>query len=169
MTSQLPTVLIVEDDAVFRRVMSFTIAHAGTKVESACNGLEGFNRFMQGGIDFLVTDLQMPQSNGIELLERIAAQQDQPRVPSILCTAKGLELDSQALIERFGLVAVMRKPFSPRRLSELILEATARPAPGATPPLRLAEVMSLPVQGSPTGDSGLSQTASFNSGMGIHG
>lgn len=118
--TRVPTVLIVEDDVVFRRVMSFTVGRAGFIVENASNGLDGYDRFMQGGIDFVVTDLQMPRSSGIEMLERINSQSLVPVAPTILCTAKGLELDTEELIHRFGLVDVLRKPFSPRRLSELI-------------------------------------------------
>ena len=84
MTHRPTTVLIAEDDPVFRRVMGFSIARTGLTVESVGNGL--------------------------------AAS------PTILCTAKGLELDSRGLEERFKLVAVMHKPFSPRKLSDLILK-----------------------------------------------
>ncbi len=122
---RMPTVLIVEDDAVFRRVMTFTIARAGLNVENATNGMEGYERFMCGGIDFVVTDLQMPRASGIEMLERMKSQTSIPMVPTILCTAKGLELDRDELIRHFGLVDVLRKPFSPRRLAELINEAFA--------------------------------------------
>lgn len=118
--SRPPTVLIVEDDAVFRRVISFTVARAGFNVEHATNGLEGYNRFMVGDIDFIVTDLQMPRSSGIEMLERINQQTTVPRVPTILCTARGLELDTEGIVQHFGLVTVLRKPFSPRHLTEWI-------------------------------------------------
>ncbi len=118
-----PTVLIVEDDAVFRRVISFTVSRAGFKVEHATNGIEGYDRFMVGDIDFIVTDLQMPRSSGIEMLERISQQTTVPRVPTILCTAKGLELDTEKIVQHFGLVTVLRKPFSPRHLTEWICNA----------------------------------------------
>ena len=123
MASRQPTVLIVEDDAVFRRVISFTVARAGFNVAHATNGLEGYDRFMVGDINFIVTDLQMPRSNGIEMLERISRQTTVPRVPTILCTAKGLELDTEAIVQHFGLVTVLRKPFSPRHLTEWICDA----------------------------------------------
>ncbi len=123
--SKQPTVLIVEDDPVFRRVMNFTIARSGFAVESASDGLTAYHRICQGGIDFLVTDHQMPICTGLELLERLDSNPEIDSPPTILCTAKGLELDSQGLQSRFGLAAIMHKPFSPRRLSELILQHIA--------------------------------------------
>jgi CheY-like chemotaxis protein len=119
--SNLETVLIVEDDPVFRRVLSFSIAKTGLKVETANHGAAGFDRLMEGGIDFLVTDLQMPLCSGIELLERLEAVEDYTCPSTVLCTAKGLELDSSELIRRFNLLAVMHKPFSPRKLTEVIV------------------------------------------------
>lgn len=135
--SQQPTVLIVEDDPVFRRVMNFSIARCGFSVETASDGLAAYQRLCQGGIDFLVTDHQMPVCSGLELLEMLESDPKVNRPPTILCTAKGLELDSQGLQERFALAAVMHKPFSPRKLSELILESiqanSVPPKMSATP------------------------------------
>jgi CheY-like chemotaxis protein len=122
MTHQPTTVLIAEDDPVFRRVMGFSIARSGLTVESVGDGEAAYERLCRGGVDFLVTDHQMPICSGLELLDRLGAHQSLPQPPVILCTAKGLELDSQGLESRYGLVAVMHKPFSPRKLSELILQ-----------------------------------------------
>lgn len=136
--SQPPTVLIVEDDPVFRRVMSFTIARCGFTVETASDGQVAYQRMCQGGIKFLVTDHQMPVCTGLELLELIEQNPDVDLPPTILCTAKGLELDSQGLQSRFGLAAVMHKPFSPRKLSELIIEylsSGSAPEPPSIPPV----------------------------------
>lgn len=118
------TVLVAEDDPVFRRVISFSIARGGFAVECAGNGLEAFERLQKGGIDFLVTDQQMPLCTGLELLEKIADSESLQQPPTILCTAKGLELDAIALEERFDLVAVVHKPFSPRKLCQMILQHT---------------------------------------------
>ena len=118
--SNVPTVLIAEDDPVFRRVLTFTVAKAGVQVEAVADGAAAYDRLVRGGIDFLVTDQQMPLCNGTELLQRVKETAGMLLPPTILCTAKGLELDRQSLIETYDLVAVMHKPFSPRKLSELI-------------------------------------------------
>jgi two-component system, chemotaxis family, chemotaxis protein CheY len=125
MSQSLPTVLIAEDDPVFRRVMSFTIARSGLTVETVGDGEAAFQRLSAGGVDFLVTDHQMPVCSGLELLLRLIANPQVNFPPTILCTAKGLELDTQDLQTRFGLTAVMHKPFSPRKLTEMILQHTS--------------------------------------------
>ena len=120
MTTQPTTVLIAEDDPVFRRVMSFSISRNGLTVEAVCNGAEAYERLAQGGIDFMIIDHQMPLCSGLQLLEKLQSDPAICQPPTILCTAKGLELDSHGIQSRFNLVAVMHKPFSPRKLSDLI-------------------------------------------------
>ncbi len=131
MTHQPTTVLIAEDDPVFRRVMGFSIARCGLTVESVGDGEAAYQRLCRGGISFLITDHQMPVCTGLELLDRLEANPDIKAPPTILCTAKGLELDSKGLETQYNLVTVMHKPFSPRKLGELILQyiGTSRSAP----------------------------------------
>lgn len=128
------TVLIAEDDPVFRRVMGFTIGRTGLTVESVGNGQAAYERLCQGNIDFLVTDHQMPICTGLELIERVIETPNLSLPPCILCTAKGWELDEAPLRSRYRLVAVMHKPFSPRKLTELILQhVTARGSANLAP------------------------------------
>jgi CheY-like chemotaxis protein len=133
MTQQPNTVLIAEDDPVFRRVMSFSISRTGLTVEAVCNGAEAYERLRQGGIQFMIIDHQMPICSGLELLEKLAANPQVHAPPTILCTAKGLELDSHGIQSRFNLVAVMHKPFSPRKLSELIHQQIGAVSKRVTP------------------------------------
>ncbi len=138
MTHQPTTVLIAEDDPVFRRVMGFSIARSGLTVESVGDGEAAYQRLCQGGIHFLVTDHQMPLCSGLELLDRMAANPEADCPPVILCTAKGLELDSRGLESRYNLVAIMHKPFSPRKLSELILKHVGNPDQAIVPTTALS-------------------------------
>ena len=157
MTTRPTTVLIAEDDPVFRRVMGFSIGRTGLTVESVGNGLAAYERICQGNIDFLVTDHQMPICTGLELIERVIGAPNLTLPPSILCTAKGWELDGDQLRSRYNLVAVMHKPFSPRKLSELILQHVAAPsslAPSSLAPSSLAPSSMAPdtqLVGSPSG------------------
>ncbi|OYP35696.1 response regulator [Rhodopirellula sp. MGV] len=116
-----PTVLIIEDDPVFRRVLSFTVSKAGLRVETVADGESGLARLLEGNIDFLVTDYQVPRLEGIELLRAIRSLAPPNDVPAVLCTAKGFEIDSEQLRKEFDLVDVLHKPFSPRQLRDLIV------------------------------------------------
>ena len=120
-----PRVLIAEDEPVFRRVISFTLQRQGFQVTAVPNGAEAWERLNSEPFDAMVTDHQMPGGSGIELLEKVRASDLFGKFPIILCTAKGLELDAGYLIERFGLVTVLHKPFSPQRLAKLLSESQA--------------------------------------------
>ncbi|MGI9441367.1 MAG: response regulator [Rubripirellula sp.] len=117
-------VLIAEDDPVFRRVLAAAISRTGVDTETVSNGNEAYERIQRGGVDFLVLDYQMPICSGIEFLERMATgkQNKHDLPPTILCTAKGFEIDGPALSERFDLVAILHKPFSATQLGTLISE-----------------------------------------------
>ena len=135
-----PVVLIAEDDPVFRRLLQFTIQRAGYHVVVTADGDEAWQRLQKRDIDLLVTDQQMPNCTGIELLLRIAndranltASSDQSNCSrelvraAILCTAKGLEIDRQRLKEQLKLLEVIGKPFSPKQLAQSITDFFSQP------------------------------------------
>lgn len=113
-------ILVAEDDAVFRRVIEFTLSRAGYQVSTAANGRLAKEHLAAESCDCLVTDHQMPEMSGIDLLNHIRAIEELRTLPVILCTAKGLELDSHFLMQRYGLTAVLHKPFSPRKLVDIL-------------------------------------------------
>lgn len=114
------TILIVEDDPVFRRILSFVIAKTGFEVEAVSDGETGFERIAQGGIDFLITDYQMPGCSGVEFLRQVRQMPESDALDVILCTARSLELDCVNLREEFDLVDIIQKPFSPQQLNETV-------------------------------------------------
>jgi CheY-like chemotaxis protein len=113
-------VLVAEDDVVFRRVITFTLQRAGFAVTAVANGALAWECLGRESFDCLVTDHQMPQMSGIELLNLLRKSEPHRGLPTVLCTAKGLELDAVYLAERYQLAAVMHKPFSPRKLVEIL-------------------------------------------------
>lgn len=113
-------VVVAEDDAVFRRVIAFTLERAGFDVSPVANGQLAWELLQAGRVDCLVTDHQMPQLSGIELIAKTRGDERLRSLPIVLCTAKGLELDSEYLIRRYDLSAVLHKPFSPRKLADLL-------------------------------------------------
>lgn len=118
----MPTVLIVEDDPVFRRVTSFAVSRCGVQVEAVADGDAAYQRLLRGGVDYLVTDHQMPRCSGIELLEKIDKDPSLECPPTIFCTAKGFEINSEHLQDRCPLIALVHKPFSPRKLTALLTD-----------------------------------------------
>ena len=114
-------ILVADDEAPIANVVAMKLRNAGLAVSVALDGQEAYEQAKAERPDFLVTDLQMPGMNGLELCARLAAEMD-GGIPTILLTAKGFELDRTALTG-LPIRRVMSKPFSPRELLAIVQEA----------------------------------------------
>jgi DNA-binding NtrC family response regulator len=86
MNGVLPTprrILIVDDDAAVRKVLQTILESAGHKVESATNGREAVGRIALGGIDLMITDLVMPEQEGIETIKQLRREYPDVKVIAI--------------------------------------------------------------------------------------
>src|SRR4051794_40581692 len=89
-------VLVVEDSSTQAMQIQFMLEDAGFEVELARNGAEGLKAIGRGEPDAVLTDLDMPEMNGLELVEAVRRQH--PAVPILLMTAMGSEeIAAQAL------------------------------------------------------------------------
>jgi CheY-like chemotaxis protein len=93
----VPSVLVVDDSAVDRRLAGGLLEkHFGCTVQYAADGKEALGQLAQQLPDLVLTDLQMPHMDGLELVT--AVKRDYPVVPVILMTAQGSEdVAAQAL------------------------------------------------------------------------
>ena len=116
-----PKVLVADDEAPIANVVAMKLRNAGMDVTVALDGQEAYERALAAPPDFMITDLQMPGLNGLELCARLTAELPD-RIPTILLTAKGFEIDKAALAP-LPIRRVMAKPFSPRELLARVQEA----------------------------------------------
>jgi CheY-like chemotaxis protein len=77
------TVLVVEDDALLLVTLKQQFEEAGYLVETARNGAEGRERFAAAHPDVVVSDVMMPEEDGIKMLEGIRAAHPEDRTPFI--------------------------------------------------------------------------------------
>jgi two-component system alkaline phosphatase synthesis response regulator PhoP len=112
-------ILLCDDEVHILRAAEFKLAAAGHRVRCARNGREGWERIQQQLPDILVTDLQMPEMTGYDLIRQVRETPGLAQLPIILLTAKALEI-AEGEESRFGLVKILTKPFSPKALLNLI-------------------------------------------------
>ncbi|MBL9040708.1 MAG: response regulator transcription factor [Myxococcales bacterium] len=105
-------VLVVDDDGHIRDVMRFTLQQGGYQVVEAKDGAAAVTLFDAGGIDLIVLDIVMPESDGLEVCRRI---RHKSRVPIIFVSSRDEELDRVLGLE-LGADDYLVKPFSPREL-----------------------------------------------------
>lgn len=117
----MSTVLIVDDSPFDRQLASQVLMqNEELEVEVADGGVAALDRIERGGIDLVVTDLQMPMINGIQLVMNI--REDFPEIPVILMTGEGSELIAMEALTH-GAVNYVPKRMMNEWLQRTVLEA----------------------------------------------
>ena len=127
-------ILVVEDEADIRELIRYNLAQEGFVVEEAGDGAEALDRIVRRAPDLIVLDLMLPRLSGLELCRRLRANPETARLPIIVVTAKGAEVDRVLGLE-MGADDYVVKPFSPRevvaRVKALLRRASAASEPAA--------------------------------------
>jgi CheY-like chemotaxis protein len=113
-------VLLCDDEIHILRAAEIKLIRAGYEVRIARDGQEAWEAIQQERPDVLVTDVQMPRVDGLELSRRVRGNPDTADLPILMLTAKSFELRADELRANWGIVAILAKPFSPRELVRLI-------------------------------------------------
>ncbi len=114
------TVLIVDDDESLRRILEYNISDAGYAVITSGSGEDGLEIFKKGGIDLVITDLQMPAMGGIELIRNIRSLS--PNALVIVITAFGT-VDTAVDSMKLGAFDYITKPFNREELKMVVKKA----------------------------------------------
>ncbi|MCB9645633.1 MAG: sigma-54-dependent Fis family transcriptional regulator [Deltaproteobacteria bacterium] len=120
--SSRQTILVVDDEANLRKVLAATLRREGFEVLTAQDGVEGLALLAKHPIDVLLTDLRMPQMDGMALLAQ--AQAEYPEVPVVMLTAHGT-VDTAVTAMKLGAFDYLTKPFDSDELRLVIRKAAA--------------------------------------------
>ena len=125
MTIEQQKILIAEDNQVMADVLRFNLERAGYNVTISCSGREALDCLVKESFDLLVTDYQMPHLNGDELCRQLRQDERHREMKIIMCSAKGYELDIDALQKELDIFQIIFKPFSPVQMKQIVAEALA--------------------------------------------
>lgn len=104
----MKTVLLIDDDASLLRVTEYNLSQGGFAVVAASSGQEGLDLFQKVAPDIVVTDVQLGDVDGLDVLKQI--KEKQPDIPVIIITAFGsIELAVRAM--HMGAFTFIAKPF----------------------------------------------------------
>ena len=101
------SILIVDDEEIIRESLSFILTKEGYHVQEASNGRIALDLVKKDSFDLILTDLEMPEMKGIELLEQVSMLS--PETPVVIVTAYG-SIDSAIAALRKGAVDYILKP-----------------------------------------------------------
>lgn len=120
------TVLVVDDSATVRQQVATALTQAGFQVVEASDGSQGLNRAKQGGIDCVISDVNMPIMNGIEMVTLIKQDPILSSTPVVMLTTEGSkELIAKA--KQAGASGWIVKPFKAEMLVAAVRKLTSVP------------------------------------------
>ncbi len=109
------TVLIVDDSASMRQMVSFALKDAGFEVLSAVDGKDAMAKLGVAKADMIITDLNMPNLNGIELIKQVRQAAGHKYTPIVMLTTESQE-SKKAEGKQAGASGWIVKPFTPEQL-----------------------------------------------------
>ena len=116
-----PKILVVEDSFTVRELQRSILQAAGYRVEIACDGKEGFDRVSgDAEIDLVLTDLEMPKMNGLELTRAIRGRAESASLPIVIVTSRGSDDDRQAGVEAGANAYMVKQSFDQHALLDTV-------------------------------------------------
>ena len=113
------TLLIVDDSASMRQLVSFTLKDAGYEVIAANNGKDALTKLGGAKIEMVITDLNMPEMDGIEFIRQMRGKPGYKFLPIVMLTTESQESKKLAG-KQAGASGWLVKPFQPPQLLELV-------------------------------------------------
>lgn len=118
--ANLASILLIENDAALRAVLREGLLVAGYSVQEATNGRLGVNAFRKTPTDLVITDLYMPERDGLEVIE--ALRRTHPHVPILAISGASGTMDYLSLAVTLGASRILPKPFTVSTLLEIVID-----------------------------------------------
>ncbi|MCX8118307.1 MAG: response regulator [Desulfobacterota bacterium] len=115
-------VLIVDDSQTMRKVIRKTLSLSGFEVGEcweAGNGKEALDMLRRCWVDLILTDLNMPEMNGLEMLRELGKDEMYRKIPVVLITTEGSEARIGEAYS-LGIKGYIQKPFYPETVRDVL-------------------------------------------------
>lgn len=136
-------VLIVDDDPDIVRLVGYNLRHAGYDVQTVSSGRQALDLVQKQPPDLIVLDVMLPDVDGLEVCRMLRQQTSSRRIPILMLTARGEEIDRVVGFE-LGADDYVSKPFSPRELVLRIKSILRRSGSGRTDVMHAGRIQILP-------------------------
>ena len=112
-------IMTVDDSASVRQMVSFTLTAAGYEVITAVDGKDALGKLNGGAINLVITDLNMPNLDGIGLIRQLRADPRHKFVPIIMLTTES-QAEKKQEGKAAGATGWIVKPFNPEQLVAVV-------------------------------------------------
>lgn len=130
-TARQAPILVVDDSISVRRVVTRNLRALGYAVEEVSNGLEALSRLRSKSYTMVLTDLEMPHLDGLELLAELGRLQPEAAVPVVVASTKN-DPETRRRVFELGARAFLTKPVETDELARLIRSLLEPPAHSTT-------------------------------------
>jgi two-component system chemotaxis response regulator CheY len=113
-------VLIVDDSAAIRKILKRVLLQAEIptgEVYEASDGLEAIQRLKEKSVDLILSDINMPNMDGLQFLSLVKNSAEWKHVPVVMVTTEGSQSKVLEAIE-LGAIGYVRKPFTADQIKE---------------------------------------------------
>jgi two-component system chemotaxis response regulator CheY len=117
-------ILIVDDSVLMRTALRRTIGMVGVEVDriiEASNGIEALEVLNDEEVDLVLSDLNMPDMGGVELIHRMKDSENYKDVPVVVISTESSETRIKELLEQ-GIAGYLHKPFTPEEFRSMLTE-----------------------------------------------
>jgi YesN/AraC family two-component response regulator len=108
-------ILIIDDEEQIRSLLRATLEHEDYEIDEARNGREGLQRYRAAPADLVITDILMPEQNGLEMIKDL--RRDFPQV-KIIAIFGSREFHEE--VQHLGVQRAFQKPFHPLEILEAV-------------------------------------------------
>ena len=112
-------VLVVDDEFHIVQVVAIKLRNNGFTVLTADNGADAYTIACEEKPDVIITDYQMPQMSGLELIEKLRQNEATREIPVLMLTARGFAIEDEQK-QALKIAQCLSKPFSPREVLQSI-------------------------------------------------
>lgn len=113
------TIMIVDDSASLRQVVSIALRGAGYEVIEACDGKDGLSKLNGQKIHLIISDVNMPNMDGFTFVQNVKQQPSYKFTPVIMLTTEGSEAKKRDG-QMAGAKAWVVKPFQPAQMLDAV-------------------------------------------------
>jgi two-component system chemotaxis response regulator CheY len=119
----MPRILLIEDNDVLRNVMRRMLV--GYDIGEAADGKAGINAYRQQRSDVVITDILMPEADGLETIRALREYDAAVRIIAISGGGRGSANDYLEVAQQFGARRILSKPFTREELQAAVAEVLA--------------------------------------------
>jgi two-component system chemotaxis response regulator CheY len=112
-------VFVIDDSASTRQLISFTLKGAGYDVVEAEDGKDALKKLTGSGVDMIITDLNMPNMDGMEFLKALRSNQAFKFMPVVMLTTES-QVSKVMEAKAAGVSGWIIKPFTPEQLVDTV-------------------------------------------------